>query len=299
VYVEPLEQTLGHYLREEWLPARKPKQRQAARGHRGQVSLHTWATNRMHLEAYVIPRIGPVPLQRITVEMLDALYDDLEESGGGNGEGLSATTVLHVHRTLHKALKDAVKRGKLTTNVAAIVDAPKASRARTETWDVGELRTFLERVRDDRVFAAWLLFATTGMRRGEVAGLALEDLDLDRARLQVDWTLGVVDNEVTWKPRPKSKAGERVMALDPATVKALRQHLARQAERRLVAGPAWKSRQYDAHGQYRDDCIFTWDDGTVIGPERYSVWFRQHCRAAKLRRIRLHDLRHVRDRGLA
>lgn len=143
------------------------------------------------------------------------------------------------------------------------------------------------------MYAAWLLFATTGMRRGEVAGLAVEDLDLDRARLLVDRTLGLVDNQLTWKPRPKSKAGQRVIALDPATVKALRQHLARQAATRLIAGPAWQSRQYDAHGQHRDDPIFTWDDGTIISPDRYSEWFRRVYREAGLRRIRLHDLRHT------
>jgi hypothetical protein len=35
------------------------------------------------------------------------------------------------------------------------------------------LRAFLDHARGDRLYAAWLLFATTGMRRGEVAGLRL------------------------------------------------------------------------------------------------------------------------------
>lgn len=34
-YVDPLKETVAHYLLEEWLPARKPKQRRSARGHRG------------------------------------------------------------------------------------------------------------------------------------------------------------------------------------------------------------------------------------------------------------------------
>lgn len=292
-YVEPLKQTLCHYLTEEWLPARKPKQRRTARGHRGQVSLATWMTNRQHLETYVIPRIGQVPLQKLTAETLDRLYHDLEESGGEDGKGLSATTVLHVHRTLHNALKDAVKRGKVAANVAAAVDAPKASRARPEVWDVDELRAFLHQVRNDRVFAAWLLFATTGMWRGEVAGLAREDLDLDKGRLRVKWTLGMVDNKLTWKPRPKSKASERVMALDPATVEALRQHLAQQARDRLALGGSWPSRQTDWRGEYRDDAVFTWPDGRIISPDRYSEWFHEARKAAGLRHIRLHDLRHT------
>lgn len=292
-YVEPLQQTLGQYLSEEWLPARKPKQRRTARGHRGQVSLATWMTNRQHLETYVIPRIGHVPLQKLTADTLDRLYDELEESGAADGRGLSATTVLHVHRTLHKALKDAMKRGKVAANVAAAVNPPKASRSETEVWDVDELRAFLRQVQNHRVYAAWLLFATTGMRRGEVAGLAREDLDLDTGRLRVEWTLGIVDRRPTWKPRPKSKAGERIMALDPATVEALRQHLAQQARDRLALGGAWPSQQTDWCGEYRDDPVFTWPDGNIIGPERYTRWFHEARKAAGLCRIRLHDLRHT------
>ena len=32
----------------------------------------------------------------------------------------------------------------------------------------------------------------------------------------VDWPLGRVSHALTWKSRPKSRAGERTMALDPA-----------------------------------------------------------------------------------
>jgi integrase len=83
------------------------------------------------------------------------------------------------------------------------------------------------------------------------------------------------------------------MSLDPATVDALRQHLARQAQHRLAIGPAGPSRQSDWRGEYRDDPIFTWPDGTIISPDRYTEWFARHRKAAGLRRIRLHDLRHT------
>jgi len=83
------------------------------------------------------------------------------------------------------------------------------------------------------------------MRRGEVAGLTREDLDLDEGQLRVSWTLGIVNNRLTWQPRPKSKAGERLIALDPATVDALRQRLADQAAERLAVGSRWPARQYD------------------------------------------------------
>lgn len=90
-------------------------------------------------------------------------------------------------------------------------------------------------VREGRLYAAWLLFSTTGMRWGEVAGLTWGDLDLDAGSVRVEWTLGNIDARVTWKPRPKSRAGER----DPATIAALKEHRRRQVEERLLMGPDW------------------------------------------------------------
>jgi len=38
-------------------------------------------------------------------------------------------------------------------------------------------------LRDDRYFALWLLVVTTGLRRGELAGLLMDDVDLNFGRV--------------------------------------------------------------------------------------------------------------------
>lgn len=59
------------------------------------------------------------------------------------------------------------------------------------TWSAGELRRFLELTQEDRYHTAWLVLATTGMRRGEALGLHWEDvyLDADPPHLAVRRTL--------------------------------------------------------------------------------------------------------------
>jgi integrase len=156
----------------------------------------------------------------------------------------------------------------------------------------GRARAFVTHVRGDRLYAAWLLFVTTGMRRGEVAGLAWDDLDLDSGMLTVNWQLGILDSRPTLKPRPKSRAGARTMALDPATVDALRVHRRHQLEERIAAGPAWQDELTDHLGTSRTGLLFTWEAGSLINPERLSTWFRQHCVEAGLPVIRLHAVRH-------
>jgi integrase len=39
--------------------------------------------------------------------------------------------------------------------------------------------------------------------------------------------------------------------------------------------------------------VFTWPDGTVISPDRYTEWLRNAHAKAGVRRIRLHDVRHT------
>lgn len=284
--------TVAGYL-SEWLERRKPVPGRSARGHRGKVGIGTWGAYKQSIDAYVVPRIGAHRLQHLSPADIERLYDDLEAGGGRGGKPLSATTISNLHAVLHKALSDAVREGKLSTNPAARVDPPKADRQRTEVWSVEQLRAFLGHVDDDRLRAMWLLFATTGMRRGEVAGLTWNNIDLDAGTVRIDWTLGVVNAKPTWKPRPKSEAGERTMALDPDTVAALREHRRRQLEERMLAGAGWQSDATDWQGVTRSDLVFTWPDGRLINPERISKWFNTAATGAGLPIIRLHDVRHT------
>jgi integrase len=95
---------------------------------------------------------------------------------------LSAKSVTNIHGALHAALKDAMRWGYVARNVADATDAPKVVTPEMQVWSPAQLRAFLTHVRDDRLYAAWMLFATTGMRRGEVAGLRWSDVDLAAGR---------------------------------------------------------------------------------------------------------------------
>lgn len=57
------------------------------------------------------------------------------------------------------------------------------------TWTAEELGRFLSSVSDDRLYAAFVLLATTGMRRGEVLGLRWADVDLRAGHLSVKQTI--------------------------------------------------------------------------------------------------------------
>jgi integrase len=105
------------------------------------------------------------------------------------------------------------------------------------------------------------------------------DLDLEAGRLAVVQTL-VGKRQVS---RPKTDRSRRSIAIDPATVTALREHRKRQLEERLAWGPAYQGR----------DLVFCREDGSPIWPRSFSRAFDRHVKDAGLPTIRLHDLRHT------
>ena len=269
-YVPRSKGTLGEFLVNDWLPAISASVRPTTLDHYEQ-----------NIRVHVLPTIGSLRLQDVSAAKLNALYAELLKSGRCRGGGLSPKTVRHVHTTLHKALNDAVRWGLLVRNPADQADPPKPRTAEMKVWGPEQLRAFLDFVRDDRLYAAWLLLATTGMRRGEVLGLRWRDVHLDASRLSVVQSLTVTKYEVAVS-EPKTAKGRRSVALDRATVAALHAHRKMQLEERLAWGEAWQDTGY----------VFTREDGSLIHPHRFTAWFDRLRDAAGLPRIRLHDLRH-------
>jgi integrase len=270
-FVEPSNRTVRSFLVDEWLPAVQM----------ANLRPGTWENYRIHVQAHIVPALGTVQLQRLSPAQLNAFYRHLLTEAGKDGHGLAPKTVRNVHNILHRALKDAVRWGYLVRNVADAADPPKGKSAQMRVWSPDQLRGFLEHVREDDLYAAWLLIATTGMRRGELAGLRWVDVDLEAGRLSVRQPRVVVAN-TPQASEPKSARGRRSLALDPVTVAALRRHRARQLEHKLAVG----ARYWDS------GLVFTWPDGSPIHPRRFSRWFERHSGRAGLPRIRLHDLRH-------
>jgi integrase len=273
IYIEPSKETLAVFLR-EWLE-----------GQRAHLRPSTWTSYAVNIRCHIIPQLGARRLQAVTAADLNVLYTDLLAGGRADGKGgLSRRSIRYCHTILRKALADAVKQNRLARNVADQADPPRGSdgNGKMRTWSAEELRGFLEHVRHDRLYGAWLLAASTGMRRGEVLGLHWRDLDLDAGRLAVTQALVAVHGGLSFS-EPKTDKGRRSVALDPGTVTVLREHRRRQLEERLAWGSVWRD----------NGLVFCREDGSPVHPDGFTRRFEQHVRAAELPPIRLHDLRHT------
>ncbi|RNM12066.1 site-specific integrase [Nocardioides pocheonensis] len=239
----------------------------------------TWVNYRNYLDAYVIPVIGDTPLQDLDAVRLNLLYGHLLERGRVKSKGgLSPKTVQNVHRMLHRAMRDAVKWGQLPRNYAEDAEPPRAPRPRPTVWTPEQLGAFVQHVRNDRFYALWLLVATTGLRRGELAGLQRHDIDF-RTRTISPSTPRVVVAGRAVESEAKTRSGVRNLALDPVTLEALRDYVV-----------SWDTER-DALGQ-DTQLLFVWPNGRPLHPDTITALFHQHCERAGLPRIRLHDVRH-------
>jgi integrase len=148
----------------------------------------------------------------------------------------------------------------LARNVAVAAQPPKKGKPTKRTWTAEQLRRFLGHIADDRLSPAWQLAAVTGMRRGEVLGLAWSDVDLEESRVTVRRSLISSDYKIT-VAEPKTERGRRMVAIDTTLVEALREHQGRQLLERAAMAGDWDNNL---------DLVFTREDGSPIHPQAFS-----------------------------
>jgi integrase len=258
-------QTVRQYL-EGWLAAIK-----------GNVRPKTFTGYEIYVRLHTVPTLGKTRIAKLTPQQLQALYSKKLE------EGLSPTTVFHIHATIHRALQQAVRWGVIARNVAGLVDPPRRTRQEMKTYSSEQARILLDAAVGERLEALYILAITTGMRQGELLGLRWKDVDLDEQVLRVRATMQRTKEGLTFC-EPKTAGSRRQIALTSQAITALRRHRANQAEERLRMGPSWEDK----------DLVFCTANGRPIeATNLLRRSFKPLLKKAGLPNLRFHDLRHT------
>lgn len=248
--------------------------------HKARIRPSTYSSYRSQIELYILPSLGSIALQKLAPGDINALYTKLLDQKRAHTETkLTPRTVRYVGSVLRQALGVALKQGLITRNPADAATPPKSQRPQIDTWSSQQVSMFLSEARKDTYRAAWILEATTGLRRGELLGLRWEDVDLERGRLHIRQTLIEFDKAVHIS-EPKTAAGRRVVVLTTSAVRELKAHKESQA---------YRCKDIDTYG----DLVFVSSHGTPIRPRNFYRRFREIAEAAKLPPIALHGLRHA------
>jgi integrase len=244
---------------------------------RGSVKATTYQSYGSLVRLHVCPTLGGTKLTALTPAHVQTLYRRKLD------EGLAPKTVKHIHTTLHRALKQAVRWSLVPRNAAAEVDPPRVQTPEMCPLSPVQARTLLQAARGNRLEALYVLAVTTGMRQGELLGLAWEDLDPEVGVVRVRRTLTLAKGG----PRltePKTRGSRRSIRLTASAVEALERHRVRQDSEGAAAGDRWNDW----------DLVFCTRPGTPIRRDNlHDKHWKPLLRRAGLPDIRFHDLRHT------
>jgi integrase len=260
------ERTTVEQFLKSWLDAVRPTLRPG-----------TWRRYEQYVRVHTVPVIGRVKLAKLTPQHLQRLYT-LRLTAGA-----APQTVVHLHRTLHRALNQALRWDLVTRNVAALVDPPRVERPEHVALSPIQARRLMQVAKGERLEALYTLALMTGLRRGELLGLRWQDVDLESRRLVIRRSLQI-DGEGRWVlGAPKTKRSRRPVLLTATAAEALRRHRDRQAAEREQAADLW-------HDQ---DLVFANTVGNPVGEkELLHRSFYPLLERAGLPKVRFHDLRH-------
>jgi integrase len=204
------------------------------------VSAKTLERYQQLIKNQVRPHIGQLPVQKLQPVHLTELYARLIRGG------LSARTVGHVHRVLHRAFGHAAKWRLIQQNVVSLVEPPRVVSSEIEILTEEQIQTLLRKLRGRAMYPLAVVGLGTGMRRGELCALRWQDVDLDAAKLRVERSLEQTRAGGLRFKSPKTKYGRRTISLAPSIVSELRTHWKAQQEQRLALGlgkapiPTWE-----------------------------------------------------------
>ncbi len=167
----------------------------------------TAATYRRYVNKWIIPAIGKRRLDRLRVEHIEAIYEQMERAGR------SDATRRQVHAILHRALKIAVRKERIASNPADRAEPPPVGTGSHGKLTLVQAKTVLKSISDDDMRSRWVCALLAGLRQGEALGLTWERVDFDRNVILVDQAIQQVPGKGLQVVTLKSKSAYRAVPM--------------------------------------------------------------------------------------
>lgn len=278
IYVKAAKQTFGEWI-DFWLnEIAKPE-----------IKPVTYDFYEYIIRIHIKPDLGELPLSRITTELLDHFYNQKKQTKKLRVEGLlSKELVADIRKIIGMALKKAVVKKKISFNPNEYTEPIGKNEPEIEFLTPDEVAEFLDKVRTDYWYPAFVTALGTGLRAGEMSGLQWRSVDLQGGFLKVEQSVARIKTHgseaakskmIIQKPKTKKSARKIPLPLD--VIKVLKALQARQRE--------LKGNVIDISGE---EFVFSWPDGRMVDPRFLSKRFKKLVIENKLKNVHFHCLRH-------
>ena len=270
LYIEATKITVRQFL-DRWLEHIKPLVSPRTHERYGEIA-------RKNLN----PLLGAVVLTKLRPMQISDAYAKALSGGRRDGQGgLAPRTVHHMHRVLKQALTQAVRWQLLIRNPTEAVDPPKVERHRISTYDMPQTAALIDAVRGTRLFIPTLLAVLCGMRRGEIAALRWQNVDLSTGQISIVASAEQMNSGVRFKETKSGRA--RTVAMSGTVRDELRAHRVQQAQDMFKLGTRLTDENF----------VAALADGSPMQPTFITHEWVRMISATSLPRVRFHDLRHA------
>ncbi len=181
----------------------------------------SYETYRDIARKHLLPTVGSLKIKDLTREQVQRMYSQKRDAG------LSAARVRRIHGVLSAALNKAVLWHLVAHNICKEVSPPRVEAPEIKPLTKEQARRFLAAAETERYHALYVLALTTGMRLGEIGGLAWSKLDLDTRLVRVDRALITGYGGQSFES-PKTSGSRRTITLTRKVIDALQQHREQQ-----------------------------------------------------------------------
>ena len=249
----------------------------------------TFSSYRKNIRNHIIPRLGNIPIQKLTAQHLNAVYRELLTEGKltkshGASAGLSPRTVNYVHTIIGASLLEAFNQGLVARNVATLATAPKTQRNPEDVkhWTASELKTFLDSIKGHHFEDLFRFYAFTGCRRGEALNLSEREIDFDKGTVTLSGSVNKIDGKIV-QGSTKTTRSYRTIEVDTDILRLLDSQLEKRAIEKKALGSGYSD----------SNLVFANVDGTYLNPNRVYNQFVAVVTKLDVPEIPLHGLRHT------
>ena len=238
----------------------------------------TYGNYKSFIEKHITPLIGAKKLIYITREDIIKFVEDLQYGYRSNKKNkrikfLAYSSVSEIYGVLAAAMKSATGSGYIPENPCIRIKSPRKTKKDVPILISEDINKFLKAVeRDAFWYPLFYLELMTGLRRGELCGLKVNDFNEKTGELHFHRSIKYYHQELIQTPT-KTNAGRRTIVLSSSVIKIL-------SKRKQATSSEWFFASFT-------------DIAIPINPSSITKKLKSIFKEINIEYIRFHNLRHT------
>lgn len=235
----------------------------------------------------ILKELGEVKLRELNTVRIQTYITSISKMKNVKGKDFTPKTIINQLYVISAMIEYAQKIGivERKPNPCQFVEAPRRIQKEVEVYTREESRAILKTLADEgdlMLYFAVTMALVCGLRRSEIAGLKVQDFDLNNnilkvSRARVFAIEGDIDKET------KTKSGRRTIVVAPNVTALVRKVILYKKECKLEYGTAYQ------HSDY----LYVEPDGSPLAVSTISGhWQRWLEKHKEFKHVSFHGLRH-------